>query len=32
MFVVSDINKLRVYVDVPQSYVPRDQDRRQGGA
>ena len=22
MFVISDINKLRVYVDVPQSYVP----------
>jgi len=22
MFVVSDISKLRVYVNVPQSYVP----------
>ena len=32
MFVVSDISKLRVYVNVPQSYVPADQDRRQGRA
>ena len=23
MFVVSDITKLRVYVNVPQNYVPR---------
>ena len=30
MFVVSDITKLRVYVNVPQNYVPVDQDRRQG--
>ena len=30
MFVVSDISKLRVYVNVPQNYVPVDQDRRQG--
>ena len=32
MFVVSDITKLRVYVNVPQNYVPADQDRRQGRA
>ena len=30
MFVISDITKLRVYVNVPQNYVPVDQDRRQG--
>ena len=30
LFVVSDTNKLRVYVNVPQSYVPSIQDRHQG--
>ena len=32
LFVVSDTNKLRVYVNVPQSYVPRYPDRHQGAA
>ena len=30
MFVISDISKLRVYVNVPQNYRAVDQDRRQG--
>ena len=31
MFVISDISKLRVYVNVPPELCARDQDRRQGG-